>query len=251
MMKRLFRTLALLIQGFMLSGCTPVPGSATLHLDLGLGLAGMPGPPLPVFAGPATRLMAPLQAGFEPGASRAPGPRWGPVAQNAPVIPQPGAPAAPDSSTAADQLQQRIVKASKGLAALPSFPYAPGTGGRETGSLGCANVVSKALCNAGVLGGLILDCWQLRDHLKEAGWSVETRSPAYRSGDVVFWSTYDWNQDGTRDADTHTGIIVRENGRLYVMHNGRGPGGEKKPVMERLSDVPYTITTVLRSPTLA
>lgn len=125
-----------------------------------------------------------------------------------------------------------------------SFPYAAGT---NNGSLGCANVVTKALHEAGVNIGIDLSCVSTKSKLiNNCGYKEVTASvPPYQAGDIIFWSTYDRDNDGKKDKDTHIGIICPNpnpgGNSVQAMSNS---SSQKKP---RYHDPNYApVTTVLR-----
>ena len=113
-------------------------------------------------------------------------------------------------------LQQRIVNAARDLVGSTDFR------GPEVnyGSVACAQVVSTALNNAGAISEdqMSLDCYVLRDNMLADGWE-EVSPPPYQEGDVVFWSTYDWDGDGVIDDDTHVGIVLKEGDTYTSMNN--------------------------------
>lgn len=96
-----------------------------------------------------------------------------------------------------------------------SFPYDPLTQG---GSLGCAQVVTTALMNAGVNTGIQLAVLNTIPKLKALGWQ-EVNVPPYRAGDVITWKTYDRTGDGVKDNDTHIGIIMESGSSVQAMSN--------------------------------
>jgi len=115
------------------------------------------------------------------------------------------------------------------------FPYAPGT---ENGNLGCADVVSHALEDAGAIDksehNLSVD--GLADTLRGKGWK-DVGQP-YQNGDVIVWSP-------TASGHKHIGIIVIENGDVYAINNS---SSQKKPIKILLSSYNRGIDTVLRNP---
>ncbi len=110
---------------------------------------------------------------------------------------------------------QEIVNAASDLverySESGSFPYADGTDG---GRLGCANVVTTALQNAGVDIDIDLSVQSTRDKLNGLGWK-EFQPPPFKKGDVVVW--------GVREGrnDQHIGIIMEDNdgSAAYCMSN--------------------------------
>lgn len=112
-------------------------------------------------------------------------------------------------------LQTRIVNAAQALVGMRNFPYDPLT---EGGVLGCAQVVSTALKNAGVMSKIVLNCSGVMNDLKSKGWQY-VQVPPYRAGDVVTWKTYDATGDGVMDDDSHIGIAVESGNNVQVMNN--------------------------------
>ncbi len=135
-------------------------------------------------------------------------------------------------------LQQNIVSQARALVGSTDFrgPEVKG------GSVACAQVVSTALNNAGAISEdeMSLDCYVLRDNLKAKGWE-EVTPPPYQEGDVIFWSTYDWDGDGVIDEDTHVGIIIKEGNTYKAMNNS------SSAKMPRIGDIDdFTVSRVLR-----
>lgn len=94
-----------------------------------------------------------------------------------------------------------------------SFKYAPGT---EGGNLGCANVVSAALREAGVPIGMILNVTGVKNALiglkAPNTWKL-VRPPPYQPGDVVCWSAPPGGIHG------HIGIVAKNGNSLMAMNN--------------------------------
>ncbi|MBI3039437.1 SH3 domain-containing protein, partial [bacterium] len=111
--------------------------------------------------------------------------------------------------------QSRIVAAAQALVGMTNFPYAPATNG---GRLGCAQVVSTALKNAGALSRISLSVLGLMADLKAIGWKLVS-APPFSAGDVITWSTYDRTGDGRKDPDTHVGIIMASGNSVQAMSN--------------------------------
>ena len=135
-------------------------------------------------------------------------------------------------------LQQNIVEQARELVGSTDF-RGPEVNG---GSVACAQVVSTALNNAGAISEdeMSLDCYVLRDNLKAKGWA-EVTPPPYQEGDVIFWSTYDWDGDGVIDEDTHVGIIIKEGNTYKAMNNS------SSAKMPRIGDIDdFTVSRVLR-----
>lgn len=150
---------------------------------------------------------------------------------------EPGEPARPpvDPRT---KLQQQIAAVATSVAGR-RFPYDPATNG---GAYGCAQVVSTILRRAGSFPRITLDAYDLRDSLLSRGW-FKTRKDQYMDGDVVFWSTYDWDRDGYRDPDTHVGVVVMRGNTPYVVQNSTSM---RMPVMVPLHSLSWPITNSLR-----
>lgn len=119
------------------------------------------------------------------------------------------------TATVSGDLQTRVVKAAQSLVGMRNFPYDPLTQG---GSLGCAQVVSTALKNAGVMNRICLNVTGVMSDLKARGWTY-AQVPPYCAGDVVTWKTYDCTGDGVKDEDTHIGIAVENGNNVQVMNN--------------------------------
>lgn len=137
--------------------------------------------------------------------------------------------------------QARVLAAANGLvskySSASSFPYRPETQG---GSLGCAQVVTTALKNAGVNIGIDLSCISTKGKLKNLGYkSVST--PPFQAGDVIFWSTYDRDRDGRKDPDTHIGIVMASGNSVQAMSNS---SSQKRPRIHSATYAP--VTSVLR-----
>ncbi len=145
-----------------------------------------------------------------------------------------------DNAVAANDgsLQQNIVSQARALVGSTDF-RGPEVNG---GSVACAQVVSTALNNAGAISEdeMSLDCYVLRDNLKAKGWA-EVTPPPYQEGDVIFWSTYDWDGDDVIDEDTHVGIILKDGNTYKAMNNS---SREKMP---RIGEIDaFTVSRVLR-----
>ena len=97
-----------------------------------------------------------------------------------------------------------------------SFPYAPETRG---GELGCAQVVSHVLREAGV-SAYSLGCYDLRSQLQGQGWTRV--SPPPQPGDVIVWSPL------RRGGHPHIGVAVRNGNSIMAMNNS---SGLRKPVL--------------------
>lgn len=169
------------------------------------------------------------------------GPLQGPVTSQLPVgafgaAPAAGAPLAPGTTAgAANDLGSRVKQAAYNLP--DPFPYADGT---EGGNLGCADVVSHALEEAGVFTRAEHDLAVVgvRDKLKAKGWT-EAAQGDYRDGDVIIWGPT------SGGSHKHIGIIVIENGQTYAINNS---SSQKRPTKTLLSGYNRTIEGVLRNP---
>lgn len=137
----------------------------------------------------------------------------------------------------AGSLQQKIVNAARNLvtkyARSGSFPYDPATRG---GALGCAQVATAALMNAGVNTGKQLGVLATNTRLKSLGWK-EVRVPPYRAGDVITWATYDRNGNGRNDPDTHIGIIMQSGNNVQAMSNS---SSRKRPSLHSATYSPVS-----------
>lgn len=119
--------------------------------------------------------------------------------------------------------------------ALPDpFPYAPET---ESGNLGCANVVSHALIQAGVIDHIELAVDGLARELERLGW-VKVETP-YKEGDVVVW--------GKRPGQSHkhVGILILEGPTVMTVQNS---SSRRKVVRLPLATYDRPIEKVLRAP---
>lgn len=129
-----------------------------------------------------------------------------------------------------------IRRAALALVGVP-FPYAPGT---EDGELGCADVVSTALINAGVLAGneLELAVTGLDERLRtKHGWTA-VQAP-YRDGDVIIW--------GPRAGQTHghVGILIVDGAKVTCVNNS----SSKKAVIQMdLEGYDRPVVRVIRAP---
>lgn len=157
-----------------------------------------------------------------------------------------GSSSAGDSSALAavpgsGNMQQKLVNAARNLvtkySTSGSFPYHPLT---KNGSLGCAQVVTTALMNAGVNTGQQLGVRATIPKLKALGWK-EVRVPPYRSGDVITWATYDSSGDGVNDSDSHIGIIMESGNSVQAMSNS---SSRKRPSIHSATYMP--VSRVLR-----
>lgn len=134
-----------------------------------------------------------------------------------------------NNNTTANASQARIASSIRNLVGSTSFRGAEVDGG----NLACAQVVSTALKNAGVLNRVSLNCDQVVADLKAQGWQ-KVNVPPYQDGDVVTWTT-------SRGPGRHIGIIVKEGSSYQAISNS---SSERKPRMHSINYMP--ITQVLR-----
>jgi len=130
--------------------------------------------------------------------------------------------------------QQRIKQACYNVLDEVPFPYAPET---ENGNLGCAQVVTTALKQAGMVDSINLGVVPTMDMLKAKGWRL-VNPPPWKDGDVITWNT-------TGSPDSHIGIIIFENGQPYAMNNS---SSAKRPEKYLLAAMSYPVSHVLRMP---
>ena len=161
----------------------------------------------------------------------------------------------PSSPSSTGELQTRVVNEAEKLTAFgpDEFPYQEATRGSSgvLGSLGCAQVVSTALINAGILDNTILLTTGVMDALAEKGWvemspdnpDPAKRVPPYQAGDVVTWTTTS-SSPGQGGEDGHIGIIVENGNSVKAMHNSYN-GGNPKPVIADMTDC-YPVTRIMR-----
>ncbi len=137
--------------------------------------------------------------------------------------PEPAKPT-PPAKPAAKSVGERVSDAALNMADKYSeswsYPYVPETRGGPDGSLGwlgCAQVVSTALKNAGQMDRTILNCPDLMDHLEHTrGWK-RVNPPPWKPGDVLTWGD-----------DDHIGIVVANGNSLMAMSNS---SSEARPVL--------------------
>ncbi|HNY13636.1 MAG TPA: SH3 domain-containing protein [Candidatus Wallbacteria bacterium] len=106
------------------------------------------------------------------------------------------------SSAAGGSTQAKIVACAEKYIGSTKFRGPEVSGG----NLACAQFVSTALKDAGVLSHVDLGVLGVMADLKAKGWKVVS-APPFKAGDVITWKTYDRNHDGAKDEDTHIGII--------------------------------------------
>lgn len=103
-----------------------------------------------------------------------------------------------------------------------SFRYSPGT---EDGNLGCADVVSQCLRDAGVGIGRILNVDGVKNALTSLrapnNWRI-AQPPPYQPGDVVVWKV----PPGGRHK--HIGIVTRNGNSMMAMNNS---SSKRHPVL--------------------
>jgi LysM repeat protein len=157
---------------------------------------------------------------------------------SASAAPAPGSSAA-GAAPAAGSLQQRLVAAAQRLVGQTNFPYAPETNG---GRLGCAQVATTALKNAGAVDRVVLGVLQALSDLRAKGWR-EVNVPPFQAGDVISWKTYDRTGDGVKDPDTHIGIIMSSGNNVQAMNNS---SSLRQPRLTSANMAP--ISRVLRKP---
>lgn len=145
----------------------------------------------------------------------------------------------PASDDSGGTLGQKIVNVAQKYVGR-RFNYAPGTSG---GRLGCANVVSAILKEAGVMKSIMLGVLAVISDLRSRDWK-QVRPPPYKDGDVITWATYDRSGDGRVDPDTHIGIISVQGGKVYAINNS---SSRRIPVKVELNAMNYPITRVLRA----
>ncbi len=90
------------------------------------------------------------------------------------------------------------------------------------GRLACAQFVSTALKDAGVLTSQILGVPALVTALRSKGYSQVT-APPFQTGDIVTWRTYDRSGDGRKDDDTHVGVMCADGKALSNSSSQRMP----------------------------
>ncbi|MBP7635546.1 CHAP domain-containing protein [Candidatus Ozemobacteraceae bacterium] len=121
------------------------------------------------------------------------------------------------STTAPNAVAQKVSDSAAGYASryttAGSFRYSPGT---ENGNLGCADVVSQCLRDAGVGIGRILNVDGVKNALTSLrapnNWRI-AQPPPYQPGDVVVWKA----PPGGRHK--HIGIVTRNGNSMMAMNN--------------------------------
>ncbi len=140
----------------------------------------------------------------------------------------------------ASPVQSRIAGSARAILGKP-FKYAAATKG---GRLGCAQVATTILKNAGAASRVVLGVLSALGDMRKAGWG-EVKPPPYRDGDVITWATYDRSGNGRIDPDTHIGVIVMEGGTPYAVHNS---SSRRKPIKQELASMNYRVSRVMRKP---
>lgn len=214
--RKKFRGLAgLAAAALLLSGCAVEIGTG------GMGLGPGAAPANAALTNPLAGML-PVGGGAFPGGQGAPAPQ-------APG----GSPGG--TTTASSGVGAQIKQAAENLP--DPFPYAPGT---QNGNLGCADVVTTALINAGVLNRSEhnLAVRGTMGILERRGWNA-INPPPYSDGDVICWDPL----PGGRHM--HIGIIVVENGEPYAVHNS---SSKRRVVKVPLSSMNRGVNTIYRHP---
>lgn len=136
-------------------------------------------------------------------------------------------------SVSDSSLGARIVASMRSLP--DPFPYEPETQG---GQLGCANVVSKALVDAGVLDKLELSVDGLSGGLKAKGWTPIQKP--YRDGDVIVWSPNE-----SSNGHKHVGVLDADGSKVWALDNS---SSKRKVICEDLAKNTRPVEQVLRAP---
>jgi len=131
----------------------------------------------------------------------------------------------PDVSGVAAKVAEVAAKFPSRYSTAQSFKYAAGT---ENGNLGCANVVSAALREAGVPIGMILNVTGVKNALlglkSPNTWKLVS-PPPYQPGDVVCWSAPKGKIHG------HIGIVAKNGNSLMAMNNS---SSKRHPVFSEI-----------------
>ena len=136
---------------------------------------------------------------------------------------------APAGNTTASAMQRRISSSIRNLLGSTRF-RGPEVDG---GNLACAQVVSTALRDAGVLSRVSLNCDAVVSDLRRVGWQ-RVNVPPYQDGDVVTWTT-------SRSPGRHIGIIVQQGSSFVAISNS---SSQRTPRVHSINYMP--ITQVLR-----
>ena len=132
-------------------------------------------------------------------------------------------------SSSGSAMQRRVSSAIKSLVGSTRF-RGPEVDG---GNLACAQVVSTALQQAGVLSRVSVNCDAVVSDLRRVGWQ-RVNVPPYQDGDVVTWTT-------RRGPGRHIGIIVQEGNSFVAISNS---SSQRTPRRHAINYQP--ITQVLR-----
>lgn len=130
-----------------------------------------------------------------------------------------------------------LVSAKKAQDLGAGFPYEPET---EDGNLGCANVVSWILRDAGVLDRMILNVDGVVDALLALGWRTVAEGGPYQDGDVIAWKA-----TPTSNGHQHIGILDEEGHRVWAYNNS---SEDRQVVYESFSQGGRPIRCILRHP---
>lgn len=120
------------------------------------------------------------------------------------------------TSSTAQKVAQIAATFPSRYSSRQSFPYASGT---ESGNLGCANVVSAVLKEAGV-SAWSLGCYDLRTKLQGQGWTRV--SPPPKAGDVIIWSPL------RAGGHPHIGVAIQSGNSIMAMNNS---SGQRRPIL--------------------
>jgi len=133
------------------------------------------------------------------------------------------------TGTAGTAQTARISSSAQALVGSTRFRGADVDGG----NLACAQVVSTALKNAGVLSQVRLNCDDVVRDLRAVGWQ-RVNVPPYQEGDVVTWTT-------SRGPGRHIGIIIKQGNSFKAVSNS---SSQRTPRVHEINYQP--ITQVLR-----
>lgn len=135
---------------------------------------------------------------------------------------------------------ENLQASAKQMSTVNNFPYHPLT---ENGNLGCAQVGSEILKNAGECGKTHLSVNALCNELKnQRGWYPVPPSDM-KAGDCIVWGPVSWSPK-----NQHFGVLVEHGGQLCVVQNQSGPPA--RPVMIPVSSYNRPIKEVIRKPML-
>lgn len=205
---------AMILAPFFVSGCAMSPQTGQIIQAvvglLGAAMSGAQGP-----------LTGPLSGALP----------QGPLGASTPLAPGNSQQAPGSGGPMAQAIRQAAYN-------LPDpFPYKPGT---ENGNLGCADVVSHALIEAGAMQQSVHDLAVagVDRKLTAKGWR-EVPEGQYQDGDVIIWGPT------SGGSHKHIGIIVIENGQTYAINNS---SSQRRPTKTLLSGYNRTIEKVIRNP---